>query len=154
MIRAFSFSVIRYLIAASFIVAAMAFGIMGMAPTAFARSYPNQITSEITAVKEEQRSEFITIAQRDRKKRRGKKRRKARGFTNQQSDNAVSSGRAASLGTVARRVRRRVPGQLLDARLMKNRRGNLIYRLKILSRNGVMRDVTADAYSGAILGVR
>jgi len=37
---------------------------------------------------------------------------------------------------------------------VKDRRGNLTYRLKILGTNGVMRNVTADAYTGAILGVR
>ncbi len=80
--------------------------------------------------------------------------RNSRSLNNRQSNSAVSSGRAASLGSVARSVRRRVPGQLLDARLIKDRRGKLTYRLKILGRNGVMRNVTADAYSGAILGVR
>jgi len=96
--------------------------------------------------------EFLQLAQ----KRRIKKRRRniIPGLNNRQSNSAISSGRAASLGTVARSVRQRFPGQLLDARLVKDRRGNLTYRLKILGPNGVMRNVIADAYTGAIIGVR
>ncbi len=166
MIRANAFPLARKLIVAAVLVAAMTFVMLGVKSTAFARVSPDQSISEAVVLKEKSPDAVIQLAQKKRsKKRRFERRRrndgykkprrkKSRGLNNRQSNSAVSSGRAASLGNVARSVRRRVPGQLLDARLMKDRRGNLTYRLRILGRNGVMRDVTADAYTGAILGVR
>jgi len=171
MIRANAFPLARKLIVAATLVAAMAFAMTSVTSSAFARISPDQSLSEAVVLKDKSPEDVIQLAQKKRfKQRRYQKRRfeqrrrndgykkprrkKARGLNNRQSNSAVSSGRAASLGNVARSVRRRVPGQLLDARLMKDRRGKLTYRLRILGRNGVMRNVTADAYTGAILGVR
>ena len=171
MIRACLITRARNIFVAGFFTAAATLGVAGVAPTASARSYFNPPSSVITVQNEDKHESLTVLAQRDRiRKRRDRRkfqqrrrqknrsfqrrRQKTRGFTNRQSNSAISAGRAASLGTVARSVRRRVPGQLLDARLMKDRRGNLTYKLKILSRNGVMRNVTADAYTGAILGIR
>ena len=139
----------RNLIVATFLVAVATFG---MTLTAFARVSQDLSSPPTVTLNKKSPEDLIQLTQ----KRRIKKRRRniTRGLNNRQSNSAISSGRAASLGTVARSVRRRFPGQLLDARLVKDRRGNLTYRLKILGPNGVMRNVTADAYTGAILGVR
>jgi len=149
MIRANPHTLARNLIVAAVLVIMAAFS---MTSTASARVSQKLFTPPAVTLNEKSPDAFLQLAQ----KRRIKKRRqnKNRGLNNRQSNSAVSSGRAASLGTVARSVRRRFPGQLLDARLVKDRRGNLTYRLKILGANGVMRNVTADAYTGAILGVR
>lgn len=144
-----SHTLARNLVVAAVFVAAVAFG---MASTASARVSQNVFSPQAVTLNEKPSEEFLQLAQ----KRRIKKRRRniIPGLNNRQSNSAISSGRAASLGTVARSVRQRFPGQLLDARLVKDRRGNLTYRLKILGRNGVMRNVIADAYTGAIIGVR
>ncbi len=149
MIEANSHMPARNLIVAFLLVAVAAFG---MTSTAFARVSQYLSSPQSVTLNEKSPESFLQLAQ----KRRIKKRRRniIRGLNNRQSNSAISSGRAASLGTVARSVRRRFPGQLLDARLVKDRRGNLTYRLKILGPNGVMRNVTADAYTGAILRVR
>ncbi len=149
MITVNSHTLARNLIVAAVFVAAAAFG---MASTVSARVSQNLPSPQAVTLNEKPSEEFLQLAQ----KRRIKKRRRniIRGLNNRQSNSAISSGRAASLGTVARSVRQRFPGQLLDARLVKDRRGNLTYRLKILGRNGVMRNVIADAYTGAIIGVR
>ena len=149
MIRAHPHTLARNLSAAVLLVAITAFS---MTSTASARVSQKLFSPQTVTLNEKSPDAFVQLAQKRRIQKRRNKRR--RGLNNRQSDSAVSSGRAASLGTVARSVRRRFPGQLLDARLMKDRRGKLTYRLKILGRNGVMRNVTADAYTGAILGVR
>jgi len=149
MIRANSHTLARNLIVAAFFVAIAAFS---MTSTASARVSEKLSSPQNVTLNDKSPEAFLQLAQQRRIKKR--RRNKIRGLNNRQSNSAVSSGRAASLGTVARSVRRRFPGQLLDARLVKDRRGNLTYRLKILGTNGVMRNVTADAYTGAILGVR
>jgi uncharacterized membrane protein YkoI len=161
MIRAYSFSLARGLIMAGFLTAVLAFGTITMVSTASARVSSDFPAAEIAFLGHNSRESFTVLAQKKRyqnrrrdKRYQNRRERNSRSLNNRQSNSAVSSGRAASLGSVARSVRRRVPGQLLDARLVKDRRGKLTYRLKILGRNGVMRNVTADAYSGAILGVR
>jgi len=161
MIRAYSFTLARFLFVAGFLSAVLALGSITQVSTASARVSPDFPVAEITFLDQKSRESLTVLAQKKRYKNRrrdnryqNRRQKKTRSLNNRQSNSAVSSGRAASLGTVARSVRRRVPGQLLDARLLKDRRGNLTYRLKILDRNGVMRNVTADAYSGAILGVR
>ncbi len=152
MIRTNPYTLARKLTVAAFLIAVAAFGMMAMASTAFARVSPELKSPQAVSLNKKSPDAFIQLAQKRRFQNRRNKR--SRGLNNRQSNSAVSSGKAASLGTVARSVRQRVPGQLLDARLVKDRRGNLTYRLKILGRNGVMRNVTADAYTGAIIGVR
>ena len=149
MIEANSHTLARNLIVATLLAALAAFA---MTSTAFARVSQDLFSPKTVTLNEKSPDAFLQLTQ----KRRIQKRRGIinRGLNNRQSNSAISAGRAASLGTVARSVRRRFPGQLLDARLVKDRRGNLTYRLKILGPNGVMRNVTADAYTGAILGVR
>jgi len=152
MIRVNLTKIARFSAQACLIATLAAFGLIGATSTAFARLPADMLASEAVVLKEKPRDTLTQVAQRKRLKKRRKQRR--RGLNNRQSNSAVSSGKATSLGNVARSVRRRVPGQLLDARLVKDRSGRLTYRLKILGRNGVMRNVTADAYTGAILGVR
>ena len=161
MIRAHLLTVARKSIVTAFFFAVVSFAVVGMTSVVSARIYTNLPEPEIALVNKIPHQPYLILVQKRRLNNRrqrnrfdNRRRKQSRGFTNRQSNSAVSSGRAASLGNVARRVRQRVPGQLLDARLLKDRRGNLTYKLKILGRNGVMRNVTADAYSGAILGIR
>ncbi len=174
MMRAFSFIRTRNIILAILIACITSIGTLGAASSALARSNVSfrgskdvvlrngsSYAQNNTARKYNYRKKSYQTRNNQYRYQDGlnqnryqKRRKKSRGMNNSQSRSAVSSGRAAELGKVVRRVRRRVPGQLLDARLMKNRQGRLIYRLKILSKNGVLRNVIADAHTGAILGIR
>lgn len=122
--------------------------LIGSSSSSFARTPLASATIEKSDEIKKKPAPSGRLAQR-RKPRQGR-----RGYNNQQSRKAVSAGKALSLSQVARNVRRRVPGQLLDAQLVNGRGGRLVYRLKILGKNGVMRNVTADAHSGGILSVR
>lgn len=160
MIEAFSSAVIRYIFLAGFTATIAGLGTAGTATTADARSHLNVSSVKAAISIENLNQPFIELAQLKlfKKKRRKKKSRillnRKPKLLNRKSRSGVSSGKAASLGIIIRRVRRRIPGQLLDARLVKGRGGSLTYRLKILSPKGVMRNVIADAHTGAILGVR
>lgn len=66
---------------------------------------------------------------------------------------AVREGRVLPLGQVLARVQQRVPGRLLDANLVE-RGGRSIYLIKMMTKDGNVAIVTADAASGNILGVR
>ncbi len=66
---------------------------------------------------------------------------------------AVREGRVLPLGKVLARVQQRVPGRLLDANLVE-RGGRSIYLIKMMTKDGNVAIVTADAASGNILGVR
>jgi uncharacterized membrane protein YkoI len=57
------------------------------------------------------------------------------------------------LGRVLRRIEERFPGRALDAQLIE-RDQSPIYRVKWLGEDGKVREVTADARTGRILGVR
>jgi hypothetical protein len=57
------------------------------------------------------------------------------------------------LGAVLRAIGERYPGRALDARRIE-RDGRALYRIKWLGDDGKVRDITADAETGAILSVR
>jgi len=64
----------------------------------------------------------------------------------------VRSGRLMSLDAVLRKVQAQVPGRLLDAELQDGR--SPVYRIKMLSPDGGVVHVTADARNGQILRVQ
>ncbi len=66
---------------------------------------------------------------------------------------AVRAGQARPLAAILPQVRDRFPGRMLDARLVQ-RGGGSFYVLKILGTNGQVSEVTVDAASGAVRGVR
>lgn len=66
---------------------------------------------------------------------------------------AVREGRVLPLGQVLARVQQKVPGRLLDANLVE-RGGRTIYLIKMMTKDGNVAIVTADAASGKILNVR
>ena len=57
------------------------------------------------------------------------------------------------LGAVLRAIGQRYPGHALDARRIE-RDGGARYRIKWLGDDGKVREITADAATGAILSVR
>jgi hypothetical protein len=64
---------------------------------------------------------------------------------------AVRRGEILSLEQVAQRVSRQFPGRLLDARLDESR-GRPVYYLKMLTRDGRVLRIAADARTAQILG--
>jgi uncharacterized membrane protein YkoI len=74
-------------------------------------------------------------------------------FNQDNARNAVREGRIMSLGQVLQRVQQRVPGRMLDADLVE--RGNRsIYLIKMMTRDGNVAIVSADAATGNILSIR
>ena len=70
-----------------------------------------------------------------------------------QQRNAITERRALSLAAVRSKVRSKVPGELVRARLcLESER--LIYQLTVLPRDGKVRRVNVDAKSGVVLHVR
>jgi uncharacterized membrane protein YkoI len=74
-------------------------------------------------------------------------------LTRDQQRVAIVQRRAVPLATVRRALRKRVPGELVRARLCQEPK-RLIYLLTVLPRDGKVRRVTIDARNGAILSVR
>ncbi len=66
---------------------------------------------------------------------------------------AVREGRILPLGQVLSRVQQQYPGRLLDAELV-DRGGVPVYLIKMMTRDGNVAIVSADAASGRILGYR
>lgn len=66
---------------------------------------------------------------------------------------AVREGRILPLGQVLSRVQQQYPGRLLDAELV-DRGGAPVYLIKMMTRDGNVAIVSADAASGRILGYR
>lgn len=67
----------------------------------------------------------------------------------------VAEAQAVPLETVIANVRAQYPGRLLDARTVRRgSSGRLYYQLSWLTSNGRKLNITADASSGAIVGVR
>ena len=66
---------------------------------------------------------------------------------------AVREGRVLPLGQVLRRVQQRVPGRMLDANLIESG-GRSVYLIKMMTRDGNVAIVSADAATGNILSVR
>ena len=67
---------------------------------------------------------------------------------------AVSSGDALPLDQVLSRLRPKYDGKLLDVKLSDGPGGKLQYRLKMLSRDNRVRNLTVDARTGRVLNVR
>tara|TARA_R110002110_G_scaffold88194_1_gene229666 strand:- start:344 stop:721 length:378 start_codon:yes stop_codon:yes gene_type:complete len=70
-----------------------------------------------------------------------------------QARQAVREGRILPLSQVLPIVQQRVPGRLLDANLVE-RGGRSIYLIKMMTNNGNVAIVSADATNGNILNVR
>jgi uncharacterized membrane protein YkoI len=66
---------------------------------------------------------------------------------------AVREGRILPLGEVLSRVQRQYPGRLLDAELV-DRGGQPVYLIKLMTSDGNVAIVSADAATGRILGYR
>ena len=66
---------------------------------------------------------------------------------------AVREGRIMSLGQVLQRVQQRVQGRMLDASLV-NYGGRPVYLIKMMTRDGNVAIVSADAATGNILSIR
>ena len=67
---------------------------------------------------------------------------------------AVRDGRALPLARILSSVRRQFPGRVLDAGLQSDPRGGWRYEVRVLDESGRVTEVTVDATSGRILGVR
>ena len=79
--------------------------------------------------------------------------RRAKPRDHERARRAVDTGNALPLTEVLRQVRRRYPGKLLDADLI--RRGNsLIYGIKIRGTDNRIRYLNVDARTGRILSAR
>jgi uncharacterized membrane protein YkoI len=74
-------------------------------------------------------------------------------LTREQQRVAIAEHRAVTLARVRLIVRRRVPGEMVRARLCHASR-RLIYLLTVLPRNGKVRRVIINARNGSILSVR
>jgi hypothetical protein len=75
-------------------------------------------------------------------------------YTDQnQARQAVKEGRALPLGQVLAKVQKQVAGHLLDADLVEEGVRS-IYIIKLMTRDGNVAIVSADAASGQILGVK
>lgn len=70
-----------------------------------------------------------------------------------QARQAVREGRILPLSKVLPKVQRRVPGRLLDANLIESG-GKSIYLIKMMTNDGNVAIVSADAATGNILNVR
>ncbi len=66
---------------------------------------------------------------------------------------AVRAGEARPLAAILPQIRDRFPGRMLDARLVQRGSG-AFYVLKILGPDGQVTEVTVDAATGAVRGVR
>jgi uncharacterized membrane protein YkoI len=75
-------------------------------------------------------------------------------LTRDQQRVAIAERRAVTLATVRRTLRKRLPGELVRARLCQEPSGRLIYLLTVLPRDGKVRRVTIDARTGAIISIR
>lgn len=70
-----------------------------------------------------------------------------------QARQAVREGRILPLSQVLPKVQSRVPGRLLDANL-QDRGGRPVYLIKMMTNDGNVAIVSADATNGNILNVR
>lgn len=67
---------------------------------------------------------------------------------------AVRSGLILPLGTILARVRARVRGRLVGVTLRGCRGGPWVYRIRMLTDQGRVAVITANARTGRILGIR
>jgi uncharacterized membrane protein YkoI len=75
-------------------------------------------------------------------------------LTRDQQRAAIAKRRALTLAMVRRILHKRLPGELISARLCQEPGGRLIYLLTVLPRDGKVRRVTIDARTGAIIRIR
>jgi uncharacterized membrane protein YkoI len=75
-------------------------------------------------------------------------------LTRDQQRAAILERRALTLAMVRRTLRKRLPGELVSARLCQEPGGRLIYLLTVLPRDGKVRRVTIDARTGAVISIR
>jgi len=76
-------------------------------------------------------------------------------FTPDEARDAREQGRVLGASEVMRIVQRRYPNlKVADTRLVSNGRHGSTYRVKMLSRDGRVVEVTVDAKSGRILSTR
>lgn len=73
-------------------------------------------------------------------------------FSRDQQRIAIAERRAIALAAVRTKLRTRVPGDVVRARLCQESE-RLIYQLTVLPRDGRVRRVNVDAKSGAVLQV-
>ena len=63
---------------------------------------------------------------------------------------AVEAGEVLPLNSILRQLRREHPGRILDAELDR-KRGEWVYRIKLLNKNGRVVEFTVDGGSGKVL---
>jgi uncharacterized membrane protein YkoI len=78
---------------------------------------------------------------------------RARCFTREQQRAAITEGKAVPLSVALRNLRRRMPGELVRARLCQEG-DRLIYLLTVLPRDGKVRRAVVDATNGSMVGER
>jgi uncharacterized membrane protein YkoI len=66
---------------------------------------------------------------------------------------AIAERRAVPLAAALRTLRRRVPGEVIRARLCHDQ-DRLIYLLTVLSRDGKVKRASVDAANGTVVGER
>jgi uncharacterized membrane protein YkoI len=65
----------------------------------------------------------------------------------------IASGQVVKLSTAVRRMRRRVRGDVIRARLCRSSKG-YVYLLTVLTRSGKVKRASVDAATGRLIGVR
>ena len=74
-------------------------------------------------------------------------------LSKEEQRSAIAERRAVPLAAAVRSLGRRVPGEVIRARLCQDQ-DRLIYLLTVLSRDGKVRRATVDAANGTIVGER
>jgi uncharacterized membrane protein YkoI len=78
---------------------------------------------------------------------------RGRCLTRDQQRTALADGKAVPLSAALQNLRRRVPGEVVKARLCHDG-DRLIYLLTVLPRDGKVRRATVDASNGNVVGER
>jgi uncharacterized membrane protein YkoI len=78
---------------------------------------------------------------------------RARCLTRDQQRSALADGKAVPLAQALKTLRRRMPGEVVKARLCHDG-DRLIYLLTVLPRDGKVRRATVDAANGSVVGER
>jgi uncharacterized membrane protein YkoI len=74
-------------------------------------------------------------------------------LSKEEQRSAIADRRAVPLAVALRALRRRVPGEVIRARLCQDQ-DRLIYLLTVLSRDGKVKRASVDAANGAVVGER
>jgi uncharacterized membrane protein YkoI len=75
----------------------------------------------------------------------------ARCLSGEQQRAAIAEGTAVPLAAALQTARRKMPGELVRARLC-HEPGRMVYKLTLLARDGKVRRATIDAASGTLVG--